>query len=226
VRRDRLVALVGHRRRHLDERALGLAEAEHLRDVQLVEAERPRHARIDLQEERHAPDERGDVLGVGPEAHVAMAIGRCGGGDHERATRARAQQRGELGEVVGHEVAAAVPVRLARRGGEEVGDVTQVRRVLAVDVRPLVQGVHLVQAHVLQALVVGLERVDERDGLAVDHGDDDVGPGSMCASTSSGDPTTGARTADGTSGSLGGWRGEGGGQGSRTGSSRARRARC
>ena len=39
----------------------------------------------------------------------------------------------------------------------------------------LVQGVHLVQAHVLQVLVVGLERVDERDRLAVGHGNDDVG---------------------------------------------------
>ena len=34
---------------------------------------------------------------------------------------------------------------------------------------------HLVQAHVLEALVIGLERVDQRDRLAVDHRDDDVG---------------------------------------------------
>ena len=45
----------------------------------------------------------------------------------------------------------------------------QVRHVLAVDIGPLVQRVHLVQAHVAEALVVGLERIDQADRLAVGH---------------------------------------------------------
>jgi hypothetical protein len=49
------------------------------------------------------------------------------------------------------------------------------RRVGAVEVRALVQCVHLVQAHVLEALVVGLERIDDGDRLAVGHRHDDVG---------------------------------------------------
>ena len=34
---------------------------------------------------------------------------------------------------------------------------------------------HLVQAHSLELLVVGLERIDDADGLTDDHADDDVG---------------------------------------------------
>ncbi len=47
-----------------------------LHDVQLVEAEGPRPARVGLQEERRAPDQRRHVLRVGPEADVAMAVCR------------------------------------------------------------------------------------------------------------------------------------------------------
>ena len=51
----------------------------------------------------------------------------------------------------------------------------QVRRVLAVEVGPVVQRVHLVQANVLEPLVMGLQRVEEDDRLAVGHRDDHVG---------------------------------------------------
>jgi hypothetical protein len=194
-RGDRLVALVGNHGRDLDQRPLRLAEAGELRDVQLVEAEGPRHARVELEEERHVADERGDVLGVGPQADEAMAIGRRRRGDDQRAARGRPQQRGHLREVVGDEVAAAVPIGLARRRRQEVGDVAKVRCARAVQVGPVVQRMHLMQAHVLQALVVGLQHVDEGDGLAVGHRDDDVGAGRHVKEHVLGPP--GARRRDG-----------------------------
>jgi hypothetical protein len=53
--------------------------------------------------------------------------------------------------------------------------VAQVRRARAVQVGPFVQRVHLMQAHVLEALVAGLQHVHQGDGLAVGHRHDDVG---------------------------------------------------
>ena len=121
------------------------------RGVDLVEPERARHPRVDLEEERHVPDQRGHVVGVGAEREVAVAVGRAGRGEHERPAEALPQQLRHLREVVRHEVAAAVPERLARRVREEVGDVAQPVAEGAVDVRPLVQRVHLVHAHAARA---------------------------------------------------------------------------
>jgi hypothetical protein len=46
---------------------------------------------------------------------------------------------------------------------------------LPADVRPLVQGVHLVDADVLELLLMALEHVEEADRLAVGERDDHVG---------------------------------------------------
>ena len=62
---DRLVTLVRHGGRDLDERLVALAPAEQLGGVDLVEALGARHPVVDLEEERYAPDQRCDVLGVG-----------------------------------------------------------------------------------------------------------------------------------------------------------------
>ena len=44
-----------------------------------------------------------------------------------------------------------------------------------MDVRPLVQRVHLVHTHAAQALVLALEHVQQPDGLAVGEREDHVG---------------------------------------------------
>ena len=86
--RDRPVAVVRLRGRHLHQRPVRLAPAQQLGRVDLVEPERPRHPRVDLEEERHAPDQRGHVVRVGAEREVPVAIRRAGGGQHERPRQA------------------------------------------------------------------------------------------------------------------------------------------
>ena len=101
--------------------------AEHLRDVDLVEAERARHPRVDLEEERHAADERGDVVGVRAQREVAVPVGRAGRGEHERAARARrAAARGTSEKWLGTRSQPPLQNACARRRREEVGDVAQV----------------------------------------------------------------------------------------------------
>ena len=51
----------------------------------------------------------------------------------------------------------------------------QVVAALALDRRPRMERVHLVDAHAVELGVVRLEHVDEPDGLAVGHRDDHVG---------------------------------------------------
>lgn len=50
----------------------------------------------------------------------------------------------------------------------------QVVAQLAVDVGPVVQHEHLVHPHAVEALGLGLDGVEHRDGLAVGDGDDQV----------------------------------------------------
>ncbi len=123
------------------------------------------------------PISAADVVGVRAEAEVAVAIGRAHRRDDQRALGRRAQEMRQLGEVVRDQVALPGPVRGSRDVREEVGDVTQVVAVLAVDRRPRMLRVHLVQAHAVELRVVGLERVDHADGLPVDRADDHVGAG-------------------------------------------------
>jgi hypothetical protein len=54
--------------------------------------------------------------------------------------------------------------------------VQQVLAPIAVEVRAVVQGVHLVDAHAPEALRLRLQRIDDRHGLAVGQRHDDVGP--------------------------------------------------
>ena len=183
---DPLVALVGSDARHLDERSRRLAPPGHLRDVDLVEAERARHLRVGLEEERHAADQRRHVLGVGPEAEVAVGVGHARGGDHERAARAVPEQLRHLREVVGHEVDVARPVRRPRRRREEVADVAEVVAAFSALMRALVEGVHLVDAHAIEPPVLGLEHVEQRHRLAVRHRARRCRPGRTWSSTASG----------------------------------------
>ena len=145
--------------------------------MQLVEPLGAGHVLVDLEEERHLPDQRGDVLGVRAEAEVAVPVGRAGGREHERALGGRAQQMRHLREVIGHELARAGPERGACDRGEEVGDVPQVIAALPVDRRPRVQCVHLVQADAVELAVMCLEDVEKAGRLAVGHRDDHIRAG-------------------------------------------------
>jgi len=64
--------------------------------------------------------------------------------------------------------------------------VAQARRVCAVDVRALLQGVYLMHAYAFEALVVRLQHVQQRDRFAVGHRNDHVGAERHGASTPSG----------------------------------------
>lgn len=69
--------------RHLDQRRVGLARADHLIQVYLVLAEGAGHARIHLDEEGHLADERGGVLvGVGAPMYLKYrkVLTRCADG--------------------------------------------------------------------------------------------------------------------------------------------------
>ena len=189
---DRAVALVGRGGRDLDERPVGLAVAEQLGGVDLVEPERARHPLVDLEEERHLADQRRDVVGVRAEREVAGAVGRARRRQHDRVPGRELQQPRHLREVVRDELAAALPVRLARRAREEVGDVPQPVAEGPVDVRPLVQRVHLVHAHAAQALVLALEHVEQPDRLPVGQREDHVRARARCAR---GRPRAGRRRA-------------------------------
>ena len=192
------VALVG-RRGDLDERALGLAAAEHLGGVDLVEAEGPRHPRVDLEEERDVPDERGDVVGVGAEAEVPVAVG--GVPRRSRPSSAcRAQQRGISEKWLGTRSSPAqYASRVAGAGSRRRGAGASRR---AVQVAPLVQRVHLVHAHVLEAVGVASSASSEGDRLAVGQGTMTSAPGGTCSSTSSAGRAPAGGTAEGTPGSL------------------------
>ena len=80
---------VGRRGGHLDERVVGLAPADDLADVHLVAPERPGHLLVGFEEEPGPADERGDVVGVEPEAEVAVAVGRRRRRDDQRVGGAR-----------------------------------------------------------------------------------------------------------------------------------------
>ena len=172
---DAIVDLGPRRRGHLDERPVDLDPAEHLADVDLVAAERPRLLGVGLEEEAGAADERGGVVGVDPEAEVAVPIGPRGRGEDERVTRALAEDVAHLAEVVRHEVDRAGAKARAGDVGQEVGHVAQAVAERAVQVRPVVDGVHLVDRHAFEAVGVGLDGVEQADRLAVGQRHDDVG---------------------------------------------------
>ena len=163
-----------HRRRHLDEGPVDLGPAGDLADVDLVAPERARHPGVDLEEERHRADERRDVVAVGAQREVPVPVHRGRRRQHQRALRRLPQQARHLAEVVGDELAAALVERRSGDRGQEVRHVQQVVAELAVQVGPVVQRVHLVHPHAVEALGVGLDGVEHRHGLAVGERHDQV----------------------------------------------------
>ena len=163
---DPPVGVARRRVRHLDQRVVGLAPAQHLADVDLVLAERARHLVVDLHEERDRPDHGGDVLGMAAEREVAVAVRRRHRGKDKRAPGGGPHQPRHVAEVVGDQVAASLVEGVAHHRGQEPRDVAQAGD-LAEHVAPLAQGEHLVYADVAQPLVAGLEGVHDGGGLAV-----------------------------------------------------------
>ena len=117
------------------------------------------------------------VVAVGPEREVAVAVHRRGRRGHQRALGRLAQQAGHLAEVVGHQLAAALVEGGAGHVRQEVRDVQQGVPHRPVQVGPVVEDVHLVDAHAPEPAGgrPGLERVDDAHRLAVGERHDDVG---------------------------------------------------
>src|SRR5262249_21294556 len=88
-----------------------------------------------------------------------------------------AQQTRHFAEVRGNEVAPALLVRLTADRTEEVRDVPQSITVNAMQVRAVVQRVHLVHPHFVQGVRVRVDRVEQDPGLAVRERHDEIGAG-------------------------------------------------
>ena len=114
-----------------------------------------------------------------------MAVEAGGGGDDQRVLGGRDQQVAHLGEVGRDEVDRAGRVAGPGDVGQEVGAVTDAVAEGAVERRPVVEGVHLVDAQARRTVGVGLDRVEHGDRLAVGQRDDDVAVRSRWSSTSS-----------------------------------------
>ena len=163
------------RRRHLDQRVVGLHPAHDLADVDLVATERARHRGVAFEEEPRPPDERGDVVRVEAEAEVPVAVGRRRRGEHQWIVRALLQDVAHLAEVVRHEVERPGPERRTRHVGQEVRDVTE-----PVPNAPWRYG-RSCSACIWctvtssRSAAVRLDGVEQRDRLAVGYRQDDVG---------------------------------------------------
>ena len=166
-RGDSPVLLGGRDGVGLDQGVVDLRPPDHLADVQLVAAERARHLRVGLEEERCAPDQRSRVVTVGAQREVPVPVRPGSRSDHQRALGGPPEQVRNLTEVVRHEIALARQVRLAARRRQEVRDVAQMVTELAVDVAPFAQRLHLMDSDARELLGVLLEGVDELDRLAV-----------------------------------------------------------
>ena len=173
--RNPIVDLRARRRSHLDQRPVYLDPPENLADMNLVAPERAWLLGVGLEEEPGAPDERRRVVGVDSQTEVAVSIGTRGSSKDERVTGLLTKQVAHLAEVVGHEVER--PGLEARSGhvGQEVRHVPQSVAERPVQVRAVVHGVHLMDPDALQRFGVGLDGVEEADGLAVGKRDDEVG---------------------------------------------------
>ena len=125
-------------------------QSDDLADVDLVAAEGPGHPIVDLEEERHLADERSRVVAAGAEREVAVLVHRRRGGEHQRAPGRLPQQARQLREVVRDEIAGPLVERRTGDRRQEVGDVAEPAGERAVEVRPVVQGVHLMDAHAVE----------------------------------------------------------------------------
>ena len=102
--RDAPVIVGEVRRRDLDQRIVRLTPPDDLGDVDLVASERAGHLPIGFEKEAGSPDERRDVVGVQPEAEVAMTVRRRRRGQHQRVTGSGAQDVAHLAEIVRDQV--------------------------------------------------------------------------------------------------------------------------
>lgn len=173
-RRD-VAILAGHRRRrHLQQRAVSLGPTDHLAHMQRVLPECPRHLGVDFNEEARLADEPRGVVGIGAERDIAVRVGRRRGRQYERVRRVAFQQQWHLAEVGRHQVTASLRERRARHRRQEVRHVAEVVPIYAVQVRVIVQRVHLMHTNTRQLGRVSIQDVDQRFRLAVRKRYDDV----------------------------------------------------
>ena len=147
---------------------------------------------VGFEEEPGPADERRDVVGVESEAEVAVAIGRRCGGEHERIGRARPQDGAHLAEVVGDEVDRARAEARPSDVRQEVRHVTE-----PVAEAPCRYGrscsACIWWTRTPESRVSGsLDRIEQRDRLAVGERNDDVGVRSRCDRAPIGRRSTGS----------------------------------
>ena len=175
---DGRVGLVGFRRFGLHQRAVDPTPPGDLRDVHRVVTEGARHVLVRLQEHRPGAEESADVVGIGAQAEVAVAVRQRCSRDDQRATNGVTQQVRHLAEVSGHQIYATRMEVRPGHAGQEVRDVVQTVAVAAVQVATVDQRVHLVHADTLDQGRSGglLDRVEGGDGLTHSERDDEVRP--------------------------------------------------
>ncbi len=132
-------------------------------------------AALDFEEQRRPSEHRGDVVAVRPQREEPVTVGRRGGDDHQRFGEPAEQGR-HLAEVRRDEVDRAGGEVRAGDGREEVRDVAQPIAEVGAHHRPVVQRVHLVDAHPVEPIGGCLDRVEDRHRFAVGQRDDHVRP--------------------------------------------------
>ncbi len=180
-RSDLAVGVAGGGGRHLDEWSVAPAPADHLRHVDLVAPERAWHGVGDLEEEPATSDEARGVVGRHAEREVAVAIGRRRRGDDQRVVGAHPHQRVHLGEVGGDQPDRAAAEVRARHVGQEVRDVLESGAVRTLEVRAVVEGVHLVHPNLVDPGIAsgrrGVDLFHDGGRFAVAERNDDLGAG-------------------------------------------------
>ena len=159
----------------VQQRPVDLAPPGDLRDVELVAPERARHPHVGLEEEAGPTDERRHVVGRDPEAEVAVPVDRRGRGDDQRIVGAWRRGSGRISEKFAG-TRSIVPGREARPGDvrQEVRAVADAVAERAVQRRPVVERVHLVDPQRRRTGRRGPRWRRGRDRLAVGERHDDV----------------------------------------------------
>lgn len=149
----------------------------HLRHVDRVTTERAWHLLVGLQEHRPCPEEPGHIVGVGPQAEVAVAVRQGGRSDDQRTAHRMAQDVGHLAEVHRDEVDRARMEVRPCDCGQEVRHMPQTVPVTPVEVAAIDQGVHLVDPDVVDATrcSCGLDHVEHRTRFTGGQGDHQIG---------------------------------------------------
>jgi hypothetical protein len=123
--------------------------------------ERAGHLGVGLQEEPGPTDERRHVVGVEPEAEVAVPVRPRRRRQHERVRRPVGQNGAHLAEV-GYKLNRPGPKARPRHTGQAVRDVPESITERAVQVAPVVDRVHLMDADAVEGGCVGLDGVEQR----------------------------------------------------------------